>query len=101
MAYRTSKDIVRDPATVFEERNMVTIILYIRRNGPCRRTQLYEQTSRNPRMPDKIALLEEAGLIDAGKHLLTLTPAGEQVADLLIEISGIISGDRPPDAPGL
>ena len=94
MVYRTAKDIHRDPATVFEERNMVTIVLYIKKNGPCKRTHLYENTSRNPRMPDKIAALERAGLIDADSPLLSLTPAGERVADLLLEISSIISGEE-------
>ncbi len=84
-------------AAVLGERHMVSVLLLLRREGPCMKTDIYSSVSTNPRMPEKLDMLEDAGLIvqtpDASTRRVTisLTPAGEEVATLLDEISGIMS----------
>ena len=84
-------------AAVLGERHMVSVLLLLRREGPCMKTDIYSGVSTNPRMPEKLDMLEDAGLIvqtpDASTRRVTisLTPAGEEVATLLDEISGIMS----------
>ncbi len=69
--------------TLFEERHMISILLYVSENEGCMKTDLYKAVSHNPRMPDKLNLLENAGLLiqDTSKNTnlvrLTLTEKGQ------------------------
>ena len=93
----------RDPegAPLLEERHAISILLFLRDGGPSKKTDIYSKVSTNPRMPDKLDMLEGAGLIvqiqDASTRRVTvsLTPAGEEVASMLAEISRIVSGICP------
>lgn len=78
--------------SVFEEKHMISIMIFLNSNGPSRKIDLYEGVSSNPRMPDKLNHLEEMGLISQKMDMISrstivaLTPSGEQVASLLIAI---------------
>lgn len=50
-------------ATILEERHMVSILLFLRDNEGCTKSDLYGAVSYNVRMPDKLDRLEAAGLI--------------------------------------
>ena len=88
-------------AAVLGERHMVSVLLLLLRQGPCMKTDIYSKVSTNPRMPEKLDMLENAGLIvqtpDTSTRRVTvsLTPKGIDVATLLEGISGIMSGIGP------
>ncbi len=72
---------------VLEERHMVSIMLHLHDNDGCTKTDLYASVSSNPRMPQKLDLLEASGLIrqesipDTRAVRIRLTDVGKRVCD--------------------
>ena len=97
-----------DGVTAFEEKHMISMLMFLGANGPSsmflgangpsRKIDIYEGVSSNPRMPDKLNHLEEIGLVTqemdmvTRSTIVTLTPAGEQVASLFVAIDKCIKG---------
>ncbi len=81
-----------------EEKHMISVMMFLGTNGPSRKIDIYESVSSNPRMPDKLNHLEAMGLISQEMDMTTrstivsLTPAGEQVASLIVAIDKCIMG---------
>lgn len=48
---------------VLEEKHILSTILYLTK-GPCTKMDLYNNVSKNPRMPYKLMRLQELGLLD-------------------------------------
>ena len=71
-----------DGLSIFNESHMVDIILYIRDHPRCRRMEIYKNVARNDRMPVKLAILMDAGIVEDLSEeynfsTLRLTPVGE------------------------
>ncbi len=88
-------------ASLLEEKHLISILLYLRKEGLTRKIDLYNNVSFNPRMPEKISRLESAGLLEqktdgySKSTLLKLTKKGETIASLLEEIDrNMRSGER-------
>ncbi len=87
-----------DGVTTFEEKHMIAMLMFLGVNGPSRKIDIYEGVSSNPRMPDKLNHLEKIGLITQDTDMVTrstivtLTPAGKQVASLFVAIDKCIKG---------
>ena len=47
----------------FEEKHVISILMYVAGNPGCKKTDIYNAVSRNPRMPEKIEILESMGLM--------------------------------------
>lgn len=83
---------------VLEERHMVSVILFLKDNDGCMKTELYSSVSNNPRMPAKLDSLESAGLIrqeqspESRAVRIHLTDLGREVASLLSELDSVMSG---------
>lgn len=79
-----------------EEKHMISILIYLLENGDKRKIDIYNGVSSNPRMPDKLDLLEDMGLITQQMDMInrativSLTPKGEQVASMLVAIDKCI-----------
>lgn len=78
---------------------MLAILMFVASNPHCMKKHIYSEVSRNPRMPDKIVKLRDAGLIE-GVTIGTvtryiLTERGRSVAEMLTEVAR-----RMSDAPG-
>lgn len=79
---------------------MVSILLFLMDNDGCMKSQLYSSVSRGMRMPDKLDMLEDAGLIiqeSDGPYrsvTLRLTDLGRDVCRELVEIEGMLKGYR-------
>ncbi len=77
--------------------------VFLRSVGECKKTDLYAGIGRGSDMTPKLDRLEEAGLLRQTMYsrvtLLSLTDEGRQVADIIVEIEGIIesAGDRVSD----
>ena len=82
---------------VLEERHVLSILIYLSQNDGCRKSDLYRDISRNPRMPDKLDILERSGLIEQipiGDHnsvRIMLTDVGRNVADALADVERMLS----------
>ncbi len=79
-----------------EEKHMISILVFLAVNGPSRKIDIYDGVSSNPRMPDKLNLLEDLGLLDqemdivSRSTIVSLTPEGVHVANMLISIDKTI-----------
>lgn len=82
--------------TVLEEKHMIAILTFLAARGPSRKIDIYDGVSSNPRMPDKLNLLEEMGLVTqeldtvTRSTIVSLTEGGANVARLLVNADDII-----------
>lgn len=90
-----------DALRMFERKHMAAIMLHLRANGgSSTRMRIYNEIANNDHMPDKFALLEEAGLLIQTKDrftravTLTLTEKGARVADALADLDALIREGR-------
>jgi len=71
---------------IFNEKNTTSILLYLHFFGARTRSDIYRTVSTNPRMPAKLDLLHQHGLItiddkEGGhKKMIDLTPLGKKYA---------------------
>ena len=84
-------------ATVLEEKHMISTMLFLADNGGCTKSELYRSVSSNPRMPEKLDMLEDAGLImqeaSEGSRAvrISLTDLGVMVSAMLAEVDRMMS----------
>ncbi len=80
----------------FEEKHLVAIMMYLSINGQCRKIEIYQNVSSNPRIPEKLDRLESMGLIDqisdpkSRSIIIALTKKGREVADALNSLDKMI-----------
>ena len=71
---------------------MIAILLYLHINDGCKKIDIYNNVSNNPRIPEKLDALESAGLISQTKDdlsrsmIISLTDKGRSVATSLTEL---------------
>lgn len=75
---------------------MIAMLVFLAANGPSRKIDIYDGVSSNPRMPDKLNLLEDMGLVQQDMDPVTratvvsLTESGDEVASLLFAVDKTI-----------
>lgn len=83
----------------FEEKHVISILMYVAGNPGCKKTDIYDAISRNPRMPEKIDILESMGLMTHEtvnrSSYYKLTDGGNSIARLLSAVSNEISNIDP------
>ena len=84
-------------STILEEKHMVSIIMYLAENDGCMKTDIYTDVARNSRMPEKLGMLEDAGLIAQKANefrtvRLELTDLGKKVCEELTIIENLLNG---------
>ncbi len=79
------------------EKHLIGILIYLEIvGGRSSRTGLYDNVANNDRMPQKLNILEQMGLLFEQKDRVTraiwveLTPTGHEVAKLLLNIEDCI-----------
>lgn len=89
----------KDKLSIFEEKHIIGILMYVADNPDCMKTEIYEAVSRNPRMPEKIETLESVGLMTHRtvdrSTFYSLTEGGNIVARLLSDVSLELSNMNP------
>lgn len=80
--------------SLLEERHMLSTLLYVREHPGCSKSDLYRAVSKNPRMPDKLEILQSLGLLrlynrdGSSSTFMELTDKGSEFAE------AIASADR-------
>lgn len=81
---------------VLDKRHVISAILFIHRNPGCKKTDLYDATSRNAQMPRRLDELESMGLLSqnrsglTGTTILRLTGKGTRIAEHLERMESIL-----------
>jgi hypothetical protein len=84
---------------IFTERNVPAIIMYLYLFGPKTRTEIYDNISKNPRMPIKLDKLIESKVITTipGRSqkwpVLKLTETGMQFGRMLCTMEDLAGGN--------
>ena len=82
------------PIDTIDSRHMMSTILYIHENGPCRKMDIYGNVSRNSSMPSKFLQMVEHGILEerntSDGSMFYLTESGEAIAGYLKNIDGLI-----------
>ncbi len=88
-----------DGIRLLEEKHVIHILGFIGDNPGCMKTEIYSAVSHNPRMPDKLKMLADAGLVIAvvSEHCTryTLSDVGMHVKDLVSEIMATLEHGHP------
>jgi Mn-dependent DtxR family transcriptional regulator len=90
---------VEKSVLAFEEKHLVAIMMFLSINGSCRKIDVYQNVSSNPRIPDKLDRLEALGLItqkpsaNSRSVQIELTKRGRAIADRLIELDQLIKAE--------
>lgn len=78
---------------LFEEKHVMHMLIFIGQHPQCMKTQIYDAVSHNPRMPEKLEKLEEAGLVlrtdDEKCSRYGLSRMGARIAELIMEASSV------------
>lgn len=88
---------------MFQKKHLFAILAMLNEKGVCTRMEIYETIANNDRMPDKFAMLEQAGLIKQYRDpntramKLEITPKGKDVTIRLLEVDSIIRGNERHD----
>lgn len=85
-------------ARILEEKHMISTLLYLYEHGPSRKMDIYENVSKNPKMPDKLEKLEEYGLVNIipdtegrATVVISLSDKGEKTAEILVQLHEMIN----------
>ncbi len=84
---------------ILENRHNISIMMYVLYNEGCMKSDIYRDVSTNPRIPDKLNSLINAGLLSmtvdkfrSNATTITLTDKGREVAEHLSCIDELILG---------
>lgn len=88
---------------IVEEKHSTQIILFIHACGPQSKSDIYRAISTNSRMPLKLEMLRDEGILEEKrsgdgnvKTVYSLTPMGRMFADTLCELERKMGGDLSP-----
>ncbi len=83
----------------FEEKHLISIMMFLSVNRECRKIEIYENVTSNPRIPEKLDKLESLGLITQSRvrgdrfTTVKITEKGIKVVEHLTQIDEITKTD--------
>ena len=83
----------------FEEKHMISIMIYLETHSPSRKIELYDAVSTNPRMPDKLNHLERMGMLtqdidpETRSTFVSITPLGSKVAKMFLDVDDMMRSE--------
>ena len=89
--------------TILQSANTLDILLYIRDHPGCRKSEIYQNVTRNAHTPEKIASLTSMGLIEmactsrSNVTLMSLTDRGLRLTDHLLAAESVLRETLPPE----
>ena len=86
------------PISLLCDAHTISMLMFLRENGPSRKTDIYSAVGRSASMPQKIDRMVSAGLAEVSpvgiSEVVGLTELGSAVSAKLREIDGLMAGDR-------
>ena len=86
------------PISVLCDAHTIPMLMFLRENGPSRKTDIYSAVGRSASMPQKIDRMVSAGLAEVSvvgiSEIIGLTELGRSVAGRLREIDRLMLEDR-------
>ena len=83
------------PISVLCDAHTIPMLMFLRENGPSRKTDIYTAVGRSASMPQKIGRMVSAGLAEVSpvgiSEVVGLTVLGLEVADRLADIDGLMA----------
>ncbi len=92
---------------LLETSGSVDILLYIRDHPGCKKSEIYQNVTRNAHTPERIGMMESEGLIRmeetprSNVSLMYLTEKGDRLVDLLLEAESMLRTYRVRNHPRL
>ena len=87
------------PIQVLCDPHVIPMMMFLRQNGPSRKTDIYSAVGRSANMPSKIDRMKESRLVTIEEvgisEVVGLTDLGRTVADLLAEIDNLMISQTP------
>ena len=87
------------PIRVLCDMHVIPMLMFLRENGPARKTDIYRAVGRSANMPAKIDRMKLAGLVTVEvvgiSEVVALTDLGGSVADVLLRIEGMMAPQSP------
>ena len=87
------------PIQVLCDMHVIPMLMFLRENGPARKTDIYGAVGRSANMPAKIQRMEDAGLVTVDvvgiSEVVALTDLGGSVAGRLAEIDAEMAAQTP------
>ncbi|AMK13849.1 hypothetical protein AUP07_0802 [methanogenic archaeon mixed culture ISO4-G1] len=83
----------------FEEKHLLSIMMFLSMNGECRKIEIYENVSSNPRIPQKLDRLEAMGLLtqkydsNLRSMMIKLTSKGMEAAKIINELDRLLKSE--------
>ena len=87
----------KESMRVMESSHVMSMLIYLKEMGPSTKMDIYRHVARGSNMPDKLVTLESMGIIrmeKLGKTTISLTEAGEEVAEHLRSVMYLIVGSE-------
>lgn len=92
--------------TILQSANSLDILLYIRDHPGCRKSEIYQNVTRNAHTPEKIASMASMGLIEVtgtqrgNVTLMSLTDRGMRLTDHLLAAESVLRETLPQEQSG-
>ena len=89
--------------TILQSANSLDILLYIRDHPGCRKSDIYQNVTRNAHTPEKIASMASMGLVvmtctsRSNVTLMSLTDRGVRLTDHLLAAESVLRETLPPE----
>ena len=87
------------PIQVLCDPHIIPMLMFLRENGPARKTDIYRAVGRSANMPSKIDRMKSAGLVTVEvvgiSEVVGLTDLGGSVAGRLAEIDAEMAAQTP------
>ena len=87
------------PIRVLCDMHVIPMLMFLRENGPARKTDIYGAVGRSANMPSKIQRMEDSGLVTVEvvgiSEVVALTDLGGSVAGRLAEIDAEMAPQTP------
>ena len=83
------------PIQVLCDTHTIPMLMFLRKNGPSTKTEIYSAVGRSANMPAKIDRLRESGLVAVEvvgiSEVVGLTDVGDRIAGILADVDDLMS----------
>lgn len=86
---------IEHPIQMLADTHIIPMLMFLSKNGPSAKTEVYKAVGRSANMPAKIDRLRDAGLVTVEvvgiSEIVGLTDIGGRIAGILADIDALMS----------